>query len=41
MEINQDFFGDDEAAYEAFQAKVEELVEGIVSGDIVIFPEEE
>lgn len=41
MEINEDYFGDDEAAYEAFQAKVEELVEGIVSGDIVIFPEEE
>ncbi len=41
MEVNPDHFGDDEDALEAFQAKVDELVEGIVSGDIVIFPEEE
>ncbi len=40
MEINEDFF-EDEAAYEAFQAKVDELVEGIASGEIVVLPEEE
>lgn len=40
MEVNQEFF-EDEADYEAFQAQVDELVEAIASGEIVIFSEEE
>ena len=40
MEISEARFADDEEGLEALQAQVDELVEGIISGDIVVFPEE-
>lgn len=39
MEISDQAFGGDEDEIEALQEQVDELSEGIVSGDIVIFPE--
>ena len=40
MEISE-FAGMEDDAVEELQAKIDELTEGIVSGDIVIFPEED
>jgi len=41
MEISESYAGGDEDAIAELQAQVDELIEGIVAGDIVIFPEEE
>ncbi len=40
MEIDPDRFGDDADALAAFEEQVNALVDGIVSGEIVIFPDE-
>ena len=39
MEISESAFGGDEDAIEALQEEVDELVEGLVSGDIMVFPD--
>jgi basic membrane lipoprotein Med (substrate-binding protein (PBP1-ABC) superfamily) len=41
MEISEEAFGGDEELIDELQESVDELIEGIVEGDIVIFPEEE
>ncbi len=41
MEISEFYAGGDEEAIAELQAQVDELTEGIVAGDIVIFPEDE